>query len=34
MLDETFGALDPANLKQCMKVVLEQAKTLVVITHR
>ncbi len=34
VLDETFGALDPANLKQCMKVVLEQAKTLVVITHR
>ena len=34
VLDETFGALDPDNLRQCMDVVLERAKTLVVITHR
>lgn len=34
VLDETFGALDPDNLKQCMDVVLDRAKTLVVITHR
>lgn len=34
VLDETFGALDPANLQLCMDVVLERARTLVVITHR
>jgi ATP-binding cassette subfamily B protein len=34
VLDETFGALDPDTLKQCMDVVLERARTLVVITHR
>ena len=34
VLDETFGALDPGTLEKCMKVVLERAKALVVITHR
>lgn len=34
VLDETFGALDPANLEQCMQVVQARAQTLVVITHR
>jgi ATP-binding cassette, subfamily B, bacterial len=34
VLDETFGALDPDNLRQCMQVVLERAQTLVVVTHR
>lgn len=34
VLDETFGALDPATMRECMRVVLERAKTVVVITHR
>jgi ATP-binding cassette, subfamily B, bacterial len=34
VLDETFGALDPASLRQSMDYVLDQAKALVVITHR
>lgn len=34
VLDETFGALDPASLDQCMRAVLRRAETLVVITHR
>ena len=34
ILDETFGTLDPSTLVQCMNVVQEEAKTLVVITHR
>jgi ATP-binding cassette subfamily B protein len=34
ILDETFGALDPTTLRQCMTTVLRRARTLVVITHR
>ena len=34
VLDETFGALDPGALEQCMNVVLARAKALLVITHR
>jgi len=31
---ETFDALDPATLEQCMKVALERSQTLIVVTHR
>jgi ATP-binding cassette, subfamily B, bacterial len=34
VLDETFGALDPENLAQCMSVVLDRAESLAVVTHR
>jgi ABC-type bacteriocin/lantibiotic exporter with double-glycine peptidase domain len=34
ILDESFGALDPESLQQCMRAVLARARTLVVITHR
>jgi ABC-type glutathione transport system ATPase component len=34
VLDETFGALDPASLRQSMDFVLDQAEALVVISHR
>ena len=34
VLDESFGTLDPATLRTCMATVREQARTLVVITHR
>ena len=34
VLDETFGALDPQSLRQCMDVVRARTRTLAVITHR
>lgn len=34
LLDETFGALDPDALRECMRVLDAAAGTLVVITHR
>ncbi|MGA1839036.1 MAG: ATP-binding cassette domain-containing protein [bacterium] len=34
ILDETFAALDPQTLEQCLQCVLRRAKTLLVITHR
>jgi ATP-binding cassette subfamily B protein len=34
VLDETFGALDPASLRQSMDFVLDAPKSIVVITHR
>jgi ATP-binding cassette, subfamily B, bacterial len=34
ILDETFGALDPATLNQCLDATLRRCPTLVVITHR
>jgi ATP-binding cassette subfamily B protein len=34
LLDETFGALDPATLEQCMAACLRRSPTLMVITHR
>ena len=33
ILDESFGALDPATLRQCLTFVLETAPTLLVIAH-
>jgi len=33
ILDETFGALDPATLRLCMQAVLRRTRTLVVIAH-
>lgn len=33
VLDESFGALDPENLRLCMDYVLSRAKTLIVIAH-
>jgi ATP-binding cassette subfamily B protein len=33
ILDESFGALDPATLRQCLTFVLERAPTLLVIAH-
>lgn len=33
ILDESFGALDPATLKDCLRVVLERAPTLITIAH-
>lgn len=33
VLDESFGALDPENLRLCMDFVLSRAKTLIVIAH-
>jgi ATP-binding cassette, subfamily B, bacterial len=33
ILDESFGALDPATLRQCLAFVLETAPTLLVIAH-
>jgi ATP-binding cassette subfamily B protein len=33
ILDESFGALDPATLKECLRVVLERAPTLITIAH-
>jgi len=33
ILDESFGALDPENLKRAMQCVLNRAKTLIVIAH-
>lgn len=33
VLDETFGALDPATLRQCMSAVLARPKALIVIAH-
>ena len=34
VLDETFGALDPGAIEQCMSVVLARTEALLVITHR
>jgi ATP-binding cassette subfamily B protein len=34
ILDETFAALDPQTLEQCLQCVLNRAHTLVVITHQ
>jgi ATP-binding cassette subfamily B protein len=33
ILDESFGALDPATLRQCLQTALDRAKTLLVIAH-
>ena len=33
ILDESFGALDPATLRQCLSFVLERTPTLLVIAH-
>ncbi len=33
ILDETFGALDPQNLKRALQTVLDRAPTLLVIAH-
>ena len=33
ILDESFGSLDPATLKECLRVVLERAPTLITIAH-
>ena len=33
ILDESFGALDPATLRQCLQTALERARTLMVIAH-
>jgi ATP-binding cassette subfamily B protein len=33
ILDESFGALDPATLRQCLQTALHRAKTLMVIAH-
>ncbi|MGA1839046.1 MAG: ATP-binding cassette domain-containing protein [bacterium] len=34
ILDETFAALDPQILEQCLQCMLRRAQTLLVITHR
>lgn len=34
VLDETFGALDPATLRQCLDATMKRCPTMVVITHR
>ncbi len=34
VLDETFGALDPHSLRQCMRAVRARTRTLAVLTHR
>ncbi|MGA1790463.1 MAG: ATP-binding cassette domain-containing protein [bacterium] len=34
ILDETFAALDPRTLEQCLQCVLRRANTLLVITHQ
>jgi len=33
VLDETFAALDPVNLRQCLECVLRRAETLLVVAH-
>ena len=33
ILDESFGALDPATLRQCLQTALERSRTLMVIAH-
>jgi len=33
ILDESFGALDPETLRQCLSAALDRAKTLLVIAH-
>jgi ATP-binding cassette subfamily B protein len=33
ILDESFGALDPLNLRNCMATVLARARTVIVIAH-
>jgi ATP-binding cassette subfamily B protein len=33
ILDESFGALDPATLRRCLQTTLDRARTLMVIAH-
>jgi len=33
ILDESFGALDPANLARALRCTLDRARTLLVIAH-
>ncbi|HKX29780.1 MAG TPA: ABC transporter ATP-binding protein [Blastocatellia bacterium] len=33
ILDESFGALDPATLRRCLQTALDRAKTLLVVAH-
>lgn len=33
ILDESFGALDPENMRQCLECVLRRAKALLVVAH-
>ena len=33
MLDESLGALDPQNFRQCLDCVTRRAKTLLVVAH-
>jgi ATP-binding cassette subfamily B protein len=33
VLDETFGALDPLTLRECLDTVQKRAKTMIVIAH-
>jgi ATP-binding cassette subfamily B protein len=33
LLDESFAALDPENLKRCLECVLRRAETLIVVAH-
>jgi ATP-binding cassette subfamily B protein len=33
ILDESFAALDPENLRQSMECTLKRAKTLLVVAH-
>jgi ATP-binding cassette subfamily B protein len=32
-LDESFGALDPLTVRECLQTVFERAPTLMVIAH-
>jgi len=32
-LDESFAALDPENLRQCLECVLRRAETVMVVAH-
>ena len=33
LLDESFAALDPENLRRCLTCVLKRAETLIVVAH-
>jgi len=33
ILDESFAALDPENLRQCLECVLKRSQTLMVVAH-
>ena len=33
ILDESFAALDPANLRKCLETVIERSPTLMVVAH-